>query len=593
MRSRPAGRVGEALRLAIARSGQALPEAVRRDWHQFRLLSRDAVRQLIDTALFSREADPMEFAIWMLALVATPPAFFASRQVLTYTALVNAPIEVVEQVALGHRLFFVIYGMLAAALLAALTWESLFPDGRDQEIVGVLPVRPQTFAAARLGAAVMLGVGFTAAVNVPTAIIYTAMSAGHPAFRNLIGLLAGHIIGTMLASLLVYFALVTVRGLAAVVLGARAGAWLGVTLQLVTVILLFEVFFFLPDVLGTLVKAVLSRDSVALAFPPVWFASMHASIAGSSRNVIAEAARVGVLAFIAAALLTVPIYLLPARWLGRRAFETRPRERAASITSVVKAVASVTAAPPSVRGILAFAVASLLRSRRHLLVLATYVGLAIAVCVASILLIEVRGTFAISTPASWVLALPLVFLFFLVVGLRSAFRIPTEIEANWPFRLSQPSLRSCVNAAMLAMLTLAVLPIVAITSIATAPLWPAMDVVKVAVLQLLAGIVLIECALFRWSKVPFACGHAPSPDVLKAWWPLYTMAMYLYAFKISDWQVVSLRSPTTMAWYVASCLTAIVIIRVLRHQKLRHQALEFDAVQGHTIDRLNLSEALH
>ena len=86
----------------------------------------------------------------MLALVATPPAFFAARQVLTYTALGNAPIEVVEQVALGHRLFFVVYGMLAAALLAALTWEALFPDGRDQEIVGVLPVRPHTFAAARL-----------------------------------------------------------------------------------------------------------------------------------------------------------------------------------------------------------------------------------------------------------------------------------------------------------------------------------------------------------------------------------------------------------------------------------------------------------
>src|SRR5687767_15860414 len=110
-------------RLARTRSGQAL----RRDWHQFRLLSRDAVRQLIDTALFSRDADPMEYALWMLALVATPPAFFASRQLLLYTSLVHAPAEVVEQIALSHRLFFVTYGLLAAALLAAVTWDSLFP----------------------------------------------------------------------------------------------------------------------------------------------------------------------------------------------------------------------------------------------------------------------------------------------------------------------------------------------------------------------------------------------------------------------------------------------------------------------------------
>lgn len=572
---------------------QTLPESVRRDLHQFRLLSRDAVRQLIDTALFSREADPMEFAIWMLALVATPPAFFASRQVLVYTALKNAPIEVVEQVALGHRLFFVIYGMLAAALLAALTWEALFPDGRDQEIVGVLPVRPQTFAAARLGAAVTLGVGFTAAVNVPTAIIYTAMCVGHPAFRNVIGLLAGHIIGTMLASLLVYFALLTVRGLAAVVFGARAGAWLGVALQLVTVILLFEAFFFLPGVLGTLVKAVLNGDPAALAFPPVWFASMHASIAGSSHNVIADAARLGVLAFAAAALLTVPIYLLPARWVGRRALETRPRERASSLTSIVRAVANVTAASPPVRAIFVFAVASLLRSRRHLLVLATYFGIAIAISVASILLIEVRGTFAINTPAEWVLALPLVFLFFGVLGVRASFRIPTEIEANWPFRLSQPTLSQSVNGAALVMLALAVLPILGVTLVATAPLWPAIDVLKVTVLQLLAGIVLIECVLFGWTKVPFACGHAPSADVLKARWPLYMIAMYQYAFKLSDWQAAALRSSTAMTWYVTVCAVAIITIRLLRHRKLRHQALEFDVVQGHTIERLNLSGALH
>ena len=89
----------------------------------------------------------MEFAIWMLALIATPPAFFAANQIFLYSALVKAPQEVVEQIALGHRLFFVVYGMLATALLAALTWEALFPDGSDQEIVGVLPVRPHTYAA--------------------------------------------------------------------------------------------------------------------------------------------------------------------------------------------------------------------------------------------------------------------------------------------------------------------------------------------------------------------------------------------------------------------------------------------------------------
>lgn len=581
------------LRHARDRVERALPEALRRDLHQFRLLSRDAVRQLIDTALFSRESDPMEFALWMLALVATPPAFFASRQLLAYTSLVNAPRAVVEQVALGHRLFFVIYSMLAAALLAALTWESLFPDGRDQDIVGVLPVRPQTFAAARLGAAITLGVGFCAAVNVPAALIYTTAAMGHPAFRNVIGLLAGHVIATMLASLLVYFTLLTLRGLAAVVLGTRAGAWMGAALQAVAVILLFEVFFFLPGVLGALVSAITRGDSAALAFPPVWYTSIHASVAGSTDSIAPGAARVGMLAVFTAAVATVPVYLLPARWLGQRALETRPPERAASLTSIVRGLASLTHARPAVRGILVFAVASLLRSRRHLLVLATHLGLAIAVGAASILLIHVRGSDKLATPSAWVLTLPLLLQFFLAFGLRSSFRIPTDLEANWPFRLSPPTLVQCVNGTALVLWTLAVVPSVGLTLVGTLPFWPLLDVVTAGSLQLLAGVFLIECVLVKWSTVPFACGHTPSPDVLKAYWPAYLLALYLFAFTLSDWQFSALQSTASLAAYLVSLVLGIISIRLVRRRLLRGQVVEFDAAQLHAVERLNLSEALN
>jgi len=131
------------------RSGVKRPASFDRDWRQFRLLSRDSVRRLLDTALASRDADPMQYALWGLALVITPPVLFAVRKILDYPFLLRAPAAVVQGVALADRLFFITYGMLATALLAALTWEALFPDRTDQEIVGVLPVRPRTLAAAR------------------------------------------------------------------------------------------------------------------------------------------------------------------------------------------------------------------------------------------------------------------------------------------------------------------------------------------------------------------------------------------------------------------------------------------------------------
>jgi len=566
----------------------------KRDWRQFRLLSRDAVRQLLDTALLSRDADPAEFAIWMMALVATPTAFFAMQQFRTFAGLQNAPLEVVEQVVLGLRLFFVVYGMLASALLAALTWEALFPDGRDQEVIGVLPVRPRTFAASRLGAAVTIGVVFAAAVNLPAALIFSMFHGSHPLYSGQIpGLFIGHVLATMLGSMFVFFSLLAVRGLAAVMFGARAGGWLGAALQLITVVLMFEVFFFLPGVLGTLGSRILSGDVTALWFPPVWFAALHVWVAGSANQLLEDATLRALVAVAAATSVVVPIYLVPAAWLGRRALEKRSRERAAATTFVVRTVGKITSARPAVRGILLFAVASLVRSRRHLLVLASYFGAAVAICIASILVIEVRGTFALNTPAEWVLALPMVFLFFAVMGLRASFRIPTEIEANWPFRLAQPSLSTCVNASVLVMFTLAILPVAVITFGMLVPRWPLSSVLISVALQMVAGVVLVECVLFGWTKVPFACGHAPSADLLKSWWPAYALALYVFAFQLSDWQVAATTSSRALAWYLGIAAVLIIVVRILRYRKLRTQVLEFDAVQQHSMERLNLSGALN
>jgi hypothetical protein len=353
------------------------------------------------------------------------------------------------------------------------------------------------------------------------------------------------------------------------------------------------VFFFLPGVLGTLAKAMLSGDATAAAFPPVWFASVHNWIGGSSRAVIESAASRALLASALAAAITVPMYLVPARWLARRALERRSREETASVVQIVTAVIRSVIPRPPVRAIVGFAVASLLRSRRHLLVLATYLGLAIATCVASILVIEVHGTFLMTSPASWVLALPLVFQFFLIAGLRASFRIPTDMEANWPFRLSPPTLHDSLNGTALTMIVAAVLPIAATTTAATAPLWPLAAVLRAVGVQALSGVVLVEAALIRWTKVPFACEHIPSPDAVKGGWPFFLIALYVYAFQLSDWQAAALRSNVAMVSYLATCAIAVLVIRVVRRHHWRGQSLEFDAVYPHAVERLNLSGALN
>ena len=65
----------------------------------------------------------------------------------------------------------------------------------------------------------------------------------------------------------------------------------------------------------------------------------------------------------------------------------------------------------------------------------------------------------LDTPRTYTLAIPLVLMFFAVFGLRAGFAIPTELDANWVFRLVQPTVRDSVRASRWLILMLGVVPI--------------------------------------------------------------------------------------------------------------------------------------
>ena len=567
------------------------PASFDRDWRQFQLLSRDSVRRLLDTAVASRDADPMQYALWGLALAMTPPVLFAVRKILDYPFLLHAPAVVVQRVALADRLFFITYGMLSTALLAALTWDALFPDRTDQEIVGVLPVRPRTLAAARLGAATTVAVTFAVAISLPSGLIYSAASAVHPLIGWFPRVLLGHLVATTCACLFVFFTLMSVRGLVAVCAGERAAQRLAVLLQLVTVVLLIEVFLFLPSVLPALVDE-LQQGGPSYALPPVWFGALYASIAEGGPVALIGPARPAVLATVASAVIIVGIALVPAAWMGRRLLETRGGDRAHRLTAVAGVLATTFIRRPVVRAIFLFAAASLARSRRHKLILSTYLGLAIATAVLGLMSATLRGSFSVIEPAPYLLAVPLVFTFFVVFGLRASFAVPTEIDANWSFRLSQPTVRESVAASRLLILLVGVMPIAAASLLTALTLWPASIAIRLALCDLVSGAMLLEAALFRWTKVPFASSHTPATDTLKSQWPWYLLLLHLYAFQLARLQHVALRSMTGAALYVLSGAVVIAALRLWRAWRRPQQMPTFEEPE-HRIEGLNLSEALY
>jgi hypothetical protein len=564
-----------------------------REWRQFVLLSRDSVRNLLNTAVYGDDSDPMQLVIWGVALLATPPWLYAFKQTFLYTGFRTAPVALVETVVLGDRLFFLVYGMLASALLAALVWDALLPDRRDQEIVGVLPVRPRTVAMARLAAATAVAAAFAFAISVPSGVLFAISSTSHPAIGFLPVVLVAHVVATILGSLFAFFVLLIVRGLIAVCAGPGLAHASATVLQLVTIVGLVEVFFFLPSVLPTLARRMLDDGVSAVLLPPILFAALYSWIAGTDRGLLIEGARIAVIALVASAALVSLVYLLPAAHLARRTLETLPRARAHGAASLARLLVPLLLRRAVARSIFLFAVASLTRSRRHLLILATYVGLAIATAGISLVAAQMRGTLSVAEPQPYLLALPLVLLFFLILGLRTAFSVPTDVDANWPFRLAEPKLATVMAATEALLLTVAVVPVcVAVLIAALSAGWPEATAVRLALCDLASGILLIECVLCGWTKVPFTCAHAPTQETLKSRWPVLVIALNLYAFQLANLQQIALQSAWRTATYLLVVGGMAIAIRIWRTYSMRAATPQFDVPEAAGLQTLGLSGAL-
>jgi hypothetical protein len=566
--------------------------ALEHEWHQFRLLSRDSVRRLLDTILVSRDADPMLFALWFTALAMTPPMLVAVPKIIQHSLLMRAKPEFVLQIATAERAFFILYGMLATALLAALTWDALFPDRMDQEIVGALPVRPRTLASARLAAALAVGTAFAAAVSLPAALIYSAASSAHPLLGSFPRVLAAHVTATMAACACTFLGLMSLRAIVVMCVGERVADRLALVIQFATIVMLVETFLFLPSVLPNIIKAIQQGQASYGWAPPVWFTALFLWMAEGDSFLAAHVFK-AVAATATVMVLVVVVSLAPAGWMGRRVLEGRTIERASGLAILARSMALMCVRGPVVRSMFVFGVASVVRSRRHTIQIATYLGMAIAVGVLKLIppLLKLRGGLVLDEPRTYTLGLPLVLMFFAVFGLRAVFTIPTELDANWVFRLAQPTVREVVRASRWLIVMLGVAPISIAWLILTLAMWPAQTAIASVAFVVVTGMLLTEIALANWTKIPFASAHEPATETLKSRAAWYVASLGLYQFILPELQLRAMQSWRTTMTRLAIGVVVVIAIRAWRAHTLRTRTPTFDVVTSDTTS-LNLSEAL-
>ena len=555
-----------------------------RERRQFRALVRLFAYRFFDTDILSVRGDLSSLLSQFAALLAALSLVLALMTGPKYAGLYqHLTAEQLHAAAWADQEFLISTTMAIVGVFTLLLWDALFPDRRDCLILGAMPVRvPAVFAAklAALGAALGLAV---VAVNSFTGLvcpflIVPSASGVLDAVRDF----GVFWLVILLASVFVFLLLLGVQGVALHLLPHALYMRWSSLIQTAAFFAVLTLYFLTPPLANPNALAVPGNRLWYALVPSYWFFGLFQVLTGSTNAVIGTLARRALAGEAVAAMVAAGTYALSFARQMRRTVEQSGIAPSRRAITPWAAIARALARRAPERAILVFIGRTLARSRQHRLLLAVYTGMGFAYVfsqVAYVLYHSKATDFgALEGRAQTALSIPLILLFFLIVGLRVSFSIPIEVRANWLFRLTDPNGRGAyLDATRKTLLLFAVVPVMAIAAPIYMAVWPWPRALGHAAFLAAFGLLVIELALTGFAKVPFTCSYLPGKANLKIMFGVYWGLLIIVSELVTDVEQAGLRNPANYARLMGATLLAwLVAAWRARGARARIPALSFE-----------------
>lgn len=534
--------------------------------------------------------------IWAAAFLAAPAMLLSAQFLGKYSFLQRYYPELLERAIWSDRGLFILLSSGAIGVVCVVMWDTLFPGRRDVYVLGSLPIRPRVQALGRLGSLLALFVAFAAALNVLPAVTYSMISA--LTVTGAIRGLPAHLVACLAADAFVFFGLTMVQGVLLVGAGRRASERLAPIAQMGTVLIVLLTLLFIGPLRYATALALErgnASDPILQWFPLAWFVGLYETIGGTSRPIMAALAARGAVWAVTPLLVTVGLYVFAYRRLCARAIETPARSSTFLLSRVASAtVRTLLVRHPTEQAICAFTLRVLARSRRHRMLMAIYVGGALALIATAILPALLRhdaSVFATPTVAS--LAPPLILSAALAVGFRALLAIPVDLPARWVFRTC-PLTPFRVGAGVhKAGLLVVVVPVALAAWLSAAVFWNTSIAWRHVVFCAALSVFLLELLLLKSGGVPFAKQYIPGASRFHMLWPLYISCFLAYTFSAAEAERVMLLDGD-IAMPVVVILILAGALACMRWWRLWHTPeLSFEVeIPDETFQGFNLSEGL-
>lgn len=474
--------------------------------HQFRVLYQQFLFRAVDLELLSVSAqgDISKLLGQFASLLVFVSLMAAVMGLLFGGARMPAP----QRLAASWAIEFLLIAttMLVVGMFTVLSWDSVFPDRRDVLVLAPLPVRGHTLFSAKV-AAVATALSLTvAALHSFAGLVWPiVLSPAHSGVMGVIRSFAAYWITMLAAGAFILCSLLCIQGLAAL-LPRQKFLRVSAILQITAFCLLLCGYFLEPMQVTPEALAAAGNQQLLVWLPSYWFLGLFQTLNGTTHPALAplawRAATGSAIAVVGAAVAFLLSYLRTLRKIieepditpGARGGRWLPRFGDSPTTASVH-----------------FNIRTLLRSRQHRLILSFFSGLAF-----TIVILYVKTPMAQRNLLSWnqvnvpLLVSSIVTMWFAVIGTRVVFAMPTELRANWIFRVTNiGGVPDWLKATRRSLFTLAVAPVLAIWTGVLLSLWPWQPVAGHLVVLGLLGTILVEGSLYDFHKIPFTCSYLP------------------------------------------------------------------------------------
>jgi hypothetical protein len=556
---------------------------------QFAVLWRAFFAQLFTSESATSDLQFRQAMIGGITFLLPPGIFILVSVFPEYENIVQFRPRLIDEARLRIAMVLVGYAMVTVGFVAIFVWEALTFERRDAMVVGPLPLRGSTIISAKLAAlGALLGCA-TAAINVLTALPFASVTANHLGLASFVrdtgALLAANIGGATF----VFASLVVTRALVMLLGSPRVAARLGSLFQFAFVAAMLCFIMLTPRMLSISRAAFLAQADTNLN-PLAWFLGLFEHLHGSPEPQFGLLAQRAIAALAIALIAGVLVSIVSVHHQLQRALVP-----VASAGSLGRAFISRTVARGCVgRDLIAQATSEFIlltiarnRLQQAPMAIAAAIGLAFIVGSLSGTAIRFDGTMP---PTSAVLWVPLALAYWMAVGLRAAFFVPSELAAAWSFRANAPVLSasywSATRAAMIGILLPPMVALSALLALLVGWRIAAWHTLFVALMTVL----LVQVAMLTFAQIPFTRAYEPGHMKLRTRWPFYTVACYVFAslpVRI-EMQALAPVRPAAMVVRLVGIVVMILVLDAIGRRKARTWTVDTPEVSVSDAERLSV-----